>query len=258
MAGITVFTNAFLIDCTGAEPDRRRRRRRRGRAHQGRHPVGPGRARCPAGSTTLDLQGRTLMPGLTDAHVHICAVDGNITEQHRQLPAEPPRRQGAAAHGGVPDAGLHDGARRGRRGLRPPRGGRRAASTRGRACSCPAAYLSQTGGHGDKRRRAEWTEPVDCCVGMVGVIADGPDEVRRAAREQHPPRRRSDQDHGLGRRHVALRRARHHAVHGGGDAGGGGGSAGGRQVRPRARLLATPPVRNAHRGRRAVASSTAT
>ena len=44
--------------------------------------------------------------------------------------------------------------------------------------------LSQTGGHGDKRRRAEWIEPVDCCLGMVGVIADGPDEVRKAAREQ--------------------------------------------------------------------------
>jgi imidazolonepropionase-like amidohydrolase len=44
-------------------------------------------------------------------------------------------------------------------------------------------YLSQTGGHGDKRRRSEWTDPIDCCVGMVGFIADGPDEVRRAARE---------------------------------------------------------------------------
>jgi imidazolonepropionase-like amidohydrolase len=44
-------------------------------------------------------------------------------------------------------------------------------------------YISQTGGHGDKRRRSEWTDPIDCCVGMIGFIADGPDEVRRAARE---------------------------------------------------------------------------
>src|SRR5205823_6842372 len=44
--------------------------------------------------------------------------------------------------------------------------------------------LSQTGGHGDKRRRAEWIEPIDCCFGMIGVIADGPDEVRKAVREQ--------------------------------------------------------------------------
>jgi imidazolonepropionase-like amidohydrolase len=27
-------------------------------------------------------KGRTLMPGLTDAHVHVCAVEGNIAEQH--------------------------------------------------------------------------------------------------------------------------------------------------------------------------------
>ncbi|MEK7700448.1 MAG: amidohydrolase family protein, partial [candidate division NC10 bacterium] len=45
-------------------------------------------------------------------------------------------------------------------------------------------YLSQTGGHGDKRRRAEWSEPIGCCIGMIGAIADGEAEVRRAAREQ--------------------------------------------------------------------------
>jgi imidazolonepropionase-like amidohydrolase len=44
--------------------------------------------------------------------------------------------------------------------------------------------LSQTGGHGDKRRPAEWTPPLDGDVGMLAVIADGVDEVRRAAREQ--------------------------------------------------------------------------
>ena len=43
--------------------------------------------------------------------------------------------------------------------------------------------LSQTGGHADKRRRSEWIEPVDCCVGMAGMIADGADEVRKAARD---------------------------------------------------------------------------
>ena len=45
-------------------------------------------------------------------------------------------------------------------------------------------YISQTGGHGDKRRRAEWIEPIDCCIGMVGSIADGEAEVRKAVREQ--------------------------------------------------------------------------
>jgi len=132
---------------------------------------------------TLDLKGRTLMPGLTDAHVHMCAVEGNTAEQHRHHPpsliaAKTLRRIEQALQQGfttVRDAG---GADYGFReavasGLYP--GPRLLVS--GRA-------LSQTGGHGDKRRRAEWIEPVDCCLGMVGVIADGPHEVRKAAREQ--------------------------------------------------------------------------
>src|SRR5256886_12513601 len=45
-------------------------------------------------------------------------------------------------------------------------------------------YTSQTGGHGDKRRRSEWVEPIRCCLGMVGSIADGEAEVRKAVREQ--------------------------------------------------------------------------
>jgi imidazolonepropionase-like amidohydrolase len=132
---------------------------------------------------TLDLKGRTLMPGLTDAHVHMCAVEGNTAEQHRHHPpsliaAKTLRRIEQALQQGfttVRDAG---GADYGFReavasGLYP--GPRLLVSGR---------VLSQTGGHGDKRRRAEWIEPVDCCLGMVGVIADGPHEVRKAVREQ--------------------------------------------------------------------------
>jgi len=37
----------------------------------------------------------------------------------------------------------------------------------------PLTHYSQTGGHADKRKHAEWIEPIECCVGMVGVIADG-------------------------------------------------------------------------------------
>jgi imidazolonepropionase-like amidohydrolase len=182
MPGITVLTNAFLIDCASKEPldgaavvvedDRIKDVVRSGR-------VGPLKGRVE----TLDLRGRTLMPGLTDAHVHVCAVEGNIAEQHRHNPpsllaAKTLRRLEQALMQGfttVRDAG---GADYGFReavasGLYP--GPRLLVSGR---------VLSQTGGHGDKRRRAEWIEPLDCCVGMVGVIADGPDEVRRAAREQ--------------------------------------------------------------------------
>jgi imidazolonepropionase-like amidohydrolase len=179
---ITVLTNAFLIDCTGGEPadgatvvvegERIKDVLRSGR-------LGPLRGEVE----TLDLKGRTLMPGLTDAHVHVCAVEGNIAEQHRYNPpsliaAKALRRIEQALMQGyttVRDAG---GADYGLReavssGLYP--GPRMLVSGR---------VLSQTGGHGDKRRRAEWIEPLGCCVGMIGVIADGPDEVRKVAREQ--------------------------------------------------------------------------
>jgi len=182
MAGITVFANALLIDGTGREPldgaavvvegERIKDVIRSGR-------VGALKGRVE----TLDLKGRTLMPGLTDAHVHVCAVEGNTAEQHRLNPpsliaAKTLRRMEQALMQGfttVRDAGGADYGFReaSASGLYP--GPRMLVSGR---------VLSQTGGHGDKRRRAEWMDPVGCCLGMVGVIADGADEVRRAAREQ--------------------------------------------------------------------------
>jgi imidazolonepropionase-like amidohydrolase len=182
MPALTVLTGAFLIDCTGADP-------REGAAVvvegerikdvilSGR--VGP----IPGEVTTLDLQGRTLMPGLTDAHVHVCAVEANTAEQHRMHPpsliaAKTLRRIEQALLQGfttVRDAGGAD------------YGFREAVATGvypGPRLLVSGRVISQTGGHGDKRRRAEAVEPIDACLGMVGVIADGPDEVRKATREQ--------------------------------------------------------------------------
>jgi imidazolonepropionase-like amidohydrolase len=44
--------------------------------------------------------------------------------------------------------------------------------------------ITQTGGHADFRGPAETGEPIACCVGMTGMVCDGPDEVRKAVREQ--------------------------------------------------------------------------
>jgi len=61
-----IFENAFLIDGTGAEP----RDGVRVEVAEGRiQAVGDGGRRPPG--RVLDLHGRTLMPGLIDAHVHI-------------------------------------------------------------------------------------------------------------------------------------------------------------------------------------------
>ena len=87
---LTVLTNAFLIDCTGADPveggavivedDRIQDVVANGK-------VGP----LPGPVTTLDCKGATLMPGLTDAHVHICAVTENITDPTGDDGASGPR-----------------------------------------------------------------------------------------------------------------------------------------------------------------------
>jgi len=177
---ITLLTNATVIDCTGADPiegatvvvedDRIKEITR-----------APGALR--GALTTIDCKGKTLLPGLTDAHVHICAVEGNITDQHRHLPpsllagkalrrAEECLMQGFTT---VRDAGGAD------------YGFREAIADDlypGPRLLVSGNYISQTGGHGDKRRRAEWIAPIAGCLGMVGSIADGEAEVRKAVREQ--------------------------------------------------------------------------
>jgi imidazolonepropionase-like amidohydrolase len=182
MAGIVLLTHALLIDGTSREPVE-------GATvvvedHFIKEVVPSGRVGSLPGSvTTLDLRGRTLMPGLIDAHVHIAAVDGNTAEQHRIHPpslivAKALRRiEQCLAQGfttvrdaGGADYGLREAVSS---GLYP--GPRLLVSGR---------VLSQTGGHGDKRRRAEWIAPLDGDIGMLAVIADGADDVRQAVREQ--------------------------------------------------------------------------
>ena len=68
-----VFEHATLLDCTGRDPQPQMRvvvedgRIRRIGATSG--PAGP---RDPPG---IDCQGRPLMPGLLDAHVHLASLD---------------------------------------------------------------------------------------------------------------------------------------------------------------------------------------
>ena len=164
---ITVFTNAFLIDCTGADPVD-------GAAvvvegERIKDVIGSGRVgSLPGKIDTVDLRGLTLMPGLTDAHVPMRAVEGNIPEQHRLNPpsliaAKALRRMEQCLMQGfttVRDAGGADyGFREAvESGLYP--GPRMLVSGR---------PLSQTGGHADKRRRSEWIEPSERMKKRTGV-----------------------------------------------------------------------------------------
>src|SRR5215210_1787567 len=179
----TLLSNAFLIDCTGADPLERAsvlvedgviREVRTG-----------GSPRTRGHDVEIDCSDLTLMPGLTDAHVHIGAVDVNILDQHREYPSN----LTALLMAGT----LTDTFMQGFTTVRDAGGADwsfKAAVERG-VVQGPRLLvsdkpLSQTGGHGDWRRGSEIHPPEIFCptAGMRSVVCDGADAVRRAAREQ--------------------------------------------------------------------------
>jgi imidazolonepropionase-like amidohydrolase len=136
-----------------------------------------------AAAQVIDVQGRTLMPGLIDAHVHVYASDVNVQrlEAHGEAyrTAHAIRMLGHALACGfttVRDVGggdyglaqaLAEGLVRGPRFLYAGR------------------ILSMTGGHGDFRPAHE-AEGACACAAMNSIcrVADGPDEVTHAARDE--------------------------------------------------------------------------
>jgi imidazolonepropionase-like amidohydrolase len=137
-----------------------------------------------AGAQVIDLAGRTLMPGLIDAHVHVIAVDAalaRLAEQPLTLTSLQAGRvmEGMLARGftSVRDAGGADGglAEAVAQGL-----------VRGPRLFPSGQALSQTGGHGDLRPRTRSVVSCACCEYGAGLarIADGVDECRRAARDE--------------------------------------------------------------------------
>ena len=132
----------------------------------------------------FDLAGRTLMPGLIDAHVHVTATipdffklsmlpQSLVTAQSKDvLLGMLDRGFTTVRDAGGADAGLVEAVESGI--FAGPR-----LFIAGRA-------LTQTGGHGDTRPAFFQNVGCACCgaVGILGHIADGVGEVRRAAREE--------------------------------------------------------------------------
>jgi imidazolonepropionase-like amidohydrolase len=137
-----------------------------------------------ATAETIDLQGRTLLPGLIDAHVHVMAVDAQLARLAEQ-PLTLVTMQAARVLDGmlrrgfttVRDAGGADGglAEAIERGL-----------VAGPRLFPSGQALSQTGGHGDARPRTRSVTSCACCEYGAGLarIADGVTECRRAARDE--------------------------------------------------------------------------
>lgn len=175
-----VVRDVAVLDATGAEPD-------------GRHDVliEDGRiakvtAECrksPRRIATLDGAGLTLMPGLTDAHVHFALIaddagygsDGWVA--HVLAVAQMIERSLDEGFTTVRDAG----------GLEPAWATAVAdGHIRGPRILPSGSVIGQTGGHGDVRLAHHAVHAGQTIPGLAAapVVVDGADEVRKAAREQ--------------------------------------------------------------------------
>jgi imidazolonepropionase-like amidohydrolase len=132
----------------------------------------------------IDLHGRTLMPGLIDAHIHVV-----LTEVNLRLLADVPLTLLAAKGSAAMRAMLH----RGFTTLRDTGGadfGLKAAVEQG-LFEGPRLFiagqpLSQTGGHADHRLPTQDRSFCACCSGLswTARVADGLPEVIKATRDE--------------------------------------------------------------------------
>jgi imidazolonepropionase-like amidohydrolase len=163
----TILTGAQLIDGTGAAPVA-------GRAvvvEDGRIAAVVGEREAPSG-TTVRLPGLTLLPGLINCHVHLCfgGTADPATAMQRESYAttvinavQRARETVEAGVTTVRDLGGRDYAEI------AVRDAVRQGLTVGPRTLCAGRGICITGGHG-------WH--------LIGREADGPDEVRKAVREQ--------------------------------------------------------------------------
>jgi len=170
-----------VLDCTGAEPSGRQDVEISDGRIGAIRPAGTASVHTDA--TTIDGSGCTLLPGLTDAHVHFALIGPKGDHGDEPLIHHVLRVAGyisTALDEGfttVRDAG----------GLEPAWA--KAVETglvRGPRILPSGSFLSQTGGHGDVRAAHEALHGGPTIPGLLATteIVDGPDEVRRAAREQ--------------------------------------------------------------------------
>ncbi|MGE5201357.1 MAG: amidohydrolase family protein, partial [Acidobacteriota bacterium] len=133
---------------------------------------------------TVDVGGRTLMPGLIDAHIHVYLSEVNIGRL-----AEMPMSLMAARSGPLMRAMLDRGFTTVRDTGGADWGIREAVETGqmvGPRLFIAGQAISQTGGHGDFRLRTEGEHACQCCSGVhqISRIVDGVPQMLHAVRDE--------------------------------------------------------------------------
>ncbi len=179
-SGIKVFKNANILDCIKEEP------------YVGCIIVEGNRIRevldyqervFPKKAQIFDLEGKFILPGLIDAHVHIICTDNDTGLQMKKDPVSLMTIK--ALH--VLKASLDQGFTCLRDCGGADAGFRIAVENNiapGPRIKVSGRHLSMTGGHGDGRWPAEIYDPIHSPATFHGIVADGVDECRRACREQ--------------------------------------------------------------------------
>lgn len=144
--------------------------------------IAVGQGLSAEGVPVADLTGRTLLPGFIDCHVHLLAVTADLASLHTAAPMY------VAAQAAVL---MREMLARGFTTVRDNAGadyGLAQAQADGllpgpRVFFCGRA-LSQTGGHGDSRRRGQHVIDTHPGCPVMTRVVDGVDAIRQAAREE--------------------------------------------------------------------------
>lgn len=181
-AGAVLFENARLVDARWEAPREGHLLVEGDRIAE----VSDVAIRAPGGARRIDLRGRTLMPGLIDAHVHVKAIALDLSGLDR-VPVSYLTLRAAAI--------MRDMLRRGFTTVRDAAGADRGLAdaveeglVEGPRLFVCGLALSQTGGHSDQRPFTHLSDRASVeahnRLQPLGRIADGVDECRRAARDE--------------------------------------------------------------------------
>ncbi|HEX7996521.1 MAG TPA: amidohydrolase family protein, partial [Streptosporangiaceae bacterium] len=175
MSDATLYTNGLFLDVEAASY-------REGDLYAAEGVIAEPGSRLAPDARRVDLGGAYVLPGLIDSHVHVMASTADMADLAR-WPVTYNAHHTARLLGQMLDRGFTT--------VRDMAGGDygtwRALEEgliRGPRLFYAGRALSQTGGHGDHRGPGEHLVDTHPGASELSTIVDGPDEVRRAARDE--------------------------------------------------------------------------